>query len=146
MDVFEYGCGNSTLWWASRVRRIVSCEHDAAWYQQTRTTLPQNAELHHVALEYGGAYSQLITRYSKEFDIVFIDGRDRVNCINHCLPALKSGGVVILDNSDEAEYVDGIQFLSANEFKQLHFAGPGPITAAIWRTTVFYKQNNCLGI
>jgi hypothetical protein len=146
MDIFEYGCGNSTLWWASRVRSVISCEHNPAWYEQTRPLLPKNAELHHVALEYGGAYSQMISRYSEKFDIVFIDGRDRVNCVRNSLTAIKPAGVVILDNSDVAEYAEGISFLLANEFKSLHFTGPGPITAAVWRTTVFYRPNNCLGI
>jgi len=146
LDLFEYGCGNSTLWWAPRVRRVVSCEHDASWYEQIRTSLPGNVELHHVSLEYDGAYSQLVAKYSQAFDIVFIDGRDRVNCVKHSLGALKPGGVVILDNSDESEYAEGIFFLTAHQYKQLHFTGPGPITSNVWRTSIFYKENNCLGI
>jgi len=31
LEVFEFGSGNSTLWWAERVSRIDSCEHDAQW-------------------------------------------------------------------------------------------------------------------
>ena len=30
--VFEYGSGNSTLWWAERVREVISCEHDPVWH------------------------------------------------------------------------------------------------------------------
>jgi hypothetical protein len=31
MDVFEYGCGGSTLYFAARARRVVSVEHDRGW-------------------------------------------------------------------------------------------------------------------
>jgi hypothetical protein len=29
--VFEYGAGNSSLWWARRAAQVVSVEHDAGW-------------------------------------------------------------------------------------------------------------------
>src|SRR5262245_66641616 len=52
--VFEYGCGNSTLWWASRVREVIACEHDRAWAERLRPQLPANVTLRQVDLEYGG--------------------------------------------------------------------------------------------
>src|SRR5437870_895308 len=30
--IFEYGCGHSTLFWATRAARVVSIEHNPAWY------------------------------------------------------------------------------------------------------------------
>lgn len=146
MEVFEYGAGNSTLWWSTRVKRVVSCEHNLAWYERTKSILPSNVELYHVPLEDGATYSNFVAQYQYQFDVVFIDGRDRVTCIHQALGALKPGGVLILDNSDEAEYSDGLGFMKANGYKQLHFKGPGPITPAVWRTTIFYKAGNCLEI
>jgi len=32
--VFEFGAGNSTLWWASRASEVVSVEHDPTWADQ----------------------------------------------------------------------------------------------------------------
>jgi hypothetical protein len=32
MVIFEYGSGGSTLFWASRVKEVVSIEHDRLWY------------------------------------------------------------------------------------------------------------------
>ena len=146
MNIFEYGCGNSTLWWASRVQRVVSCEHDQSWYDEVKKTMPSNVELHHIPLERDGAYSRLVAKFHREFEIIFIDGRDRVNCIKQALDALSVSGVVILDNSDHSEYSEGLQFLLSNNYKLLHFRGPGPITSTVWRTTIFYTQDNCLGI
>jgi hypothetical protein len=39
MIVFEYGSGGSTLFWASRVKEVVSVEHDRFWYEKMRTEL-----------------------------------------------------------------------------------------------------------
>lgn len=146
MNVFEYGCGNSTLWWASRVQRVTSCEHNRSWYDEVKKTAPSNVELHHIPLERDGAYSRLVAKFHRKFDIIFIDGRDRVNCIKQSLNALSMNGVVILDNSDESEYNEALQFLLVNNYKFLHFRGPGPINFTVWCTTIFYKHGNCLEI
>ena len=31
--VFEYGSGNSTLWWRKKAKKVVTVEHDAAWHK-----------------------------------------------------------------------------------------------------------------
>ena len=82
----------------------------------------------------------------EEFDIVIVDGRDRVNCIKNSISSLSDSGVMILDDSERSEYIDGIQFLSLNNFKKLDFWGISPGLFYKKCTTVFYKQNNCLGI
>ena len=69
MTVFEYGCGNSTLWWAKRVKLVVSCEHDRQWYNNMKSKVPPNVELYQIDLQYGGEYSQKISAYKERFDI-----------------------------------------------------------------------------
>jgi len=46
--VFEYGAGNSTLWWQSRVSSVASVEHDLAWTQALQPRLGENVVLRHV--------------------------------------------------------------------------------------------------
>lgn len=147
MSVFEYGCGNSTLWWVRHVKRIVSCEHDQGWYGKMKKQVPVNVELHYVGLEFeNGRYAKKVATYQNEFDIIVIDGRDRVNCAMNCLTALKEGGVIIWDNSDRPEYEAGYQYLLENGFKQIDFQGIGPIVTISTSTSIFYKDNNCFGI
>ncbi|MFH0879142.1 MAG: hypothetical protein V2A34_05480, partial [Lentisphaerota bacterium] len=43
--VFEYGCGNSTLWWANRVQQVTSCESDEQWVRRIIACRPANAKL-----------------------------------------------------------------------------------------------------
>lgn len=144
--VFEYGSGNSTLWWALRSKSVISCEHDPAWYAQVLPQIPSNAQLNHIALEYGGAYSSMIKQYTNLFDVIFIDGRDRVNCVRNSLGALKPDGVLILDNSDLKTYEQALEFMLKGGFKRIDFVGPGPITTAGWCTSIFYRGSNCLNI
>ena len=42
LKVFEYGAGNSSLWWAARVAEVVSVEHDAAWAGRVAARAPKN--------------------------------------------------------------------------------------------------------
>ena len=39
MTVFEYGSGGSTLFWASRVKKVISVEHDKVWYEKMKLEL-----------------------------------------------------------------------------------------------------------
>jgi hypothetical protein len=40
LKVFEYGCGNSSLWWSSRADSVVSVEHDARWAGKVSNRAP----------------------------------------------------------------------------------------------------------
>jgi len=146
MTVFEYSCGNSTLWWANRVKRMISCEHDIAWHSKMLGLIPSNVELYQINLEYGGAYCHKISEYTAMFDIIIVDGRDRNNCAKNCLNALRKNGVIIWDNSDRDSYKEGFIFLLQHGYKKLDFDGMGPINAYSWSTSIFYKPDNCLNI
>lgn len=146
MSVFEYGSGGSTLWWASRVKNVVAVEHDMQWYEKVLNALPANVEIQYVKLEYGSAYCKTVAGYQGKFDIVVVDGRDRVNCVKNCLAALKSGGVVILDNSERHEYKEGKEYLLQHGFKSIEFSGMCPIVNLKSETSIFYRDNNILNI
>jgi hypothetical protein len=40
--VFEYGAGNSSLWWAARVAEVVSVEHDTEWAEHVAKRAPKH--------------------------------------------------------------------------------------------------------
>ena len=92
------------------------------------------------------AYSNSILAYRETFDIIVVDGRDRVECAKNSLQALKPNGVIIWDNSDRPEYEAGYEFLLNKGFKRIDFSGFGPINSRAWCTSVFYRPGNCLGI
>lgn len=145
MQVFEYGSGNSTFWWSQRVSSVVSYEHDLEWYQSLKERIPHNVEYHYCPLEHG-QYCKAIREYNKSFDIVIIDGRDRVDCAKNSLYALRDDGVIIWDNSERTRYREGLIYLKQNGFRCLDFEGHGPINVKQWRTSVLYRRNNCFDI
>lgn len=145
MRVFEYGCGNSTLWWARHVREVYSVEHNQEWFEKIKKITPNNVSLKYIKLDYGGDYCNAISEKGL-FDIIVIDGRDRVNCLKKSVKSLTENGILILDNSDREEYKEGVNFLLANGFKQLPLRGLAPIITYISETSIFYRNLNCLNL
>lgn len=51
------------------------------------------------------SYASECDKFEDEyFDVILIDGRNRVDCFNHSERTLKKGGTMILDNSERGEY------------------------------------------
>ena len=100
----------------------------------------------HHALETDGAYSRAAEASGRRYDIIVIDGRDRINCARNCLPALEDHGVILWDNSEQEEYREGLDLLRSRGFRELPFEGLGPVNPYVWRTSVFYRDDNCLGL
>jgi spermidine synthase len=82
----------------------------------------------------------------KKYDVIIVDGRDRVNCCKQAVAALSKNGVVVLDDSERDFYSPGIAFLKKQGFKELAFSGISPGLFYYKTTSVFYKTDNCLGI
>jgi hypothetical protein len=146
MVVFEYGCGMSTLWWERKTKQVIAVEHDRVWYEKMLPQISSNVNLIYCELEYGGAYAQTAAKYSTTFDIVVIDGRDRVNCAKGAMKALKPEGVIVWDNSDREAYQEGYDYLSSKGFRKIGFVGMLPIVNMKSETGIFYRDQNCLGI
>lgn len=144
--VFEFGSGNSTIFYAQRTGIVVSVEHDKEWYEKITATKPDNAEMIFCELQRDGDYCRMPVKLGEEFDIIIVDGRDRVNCCIQAVEALSSTGVIVLDDSERPGYRDGINYLLDKGFKQLPFSGISPGLFYYKTTTVFYKPDNCLGI
>lgn len=146
LNIFEYGSGNSTLFYAKHVKRVVSVEHDEAWFNKIVKEKAANAEMIFTALEKDGEYSRKAKLLGEKFDIIIVDGRDRVNCCKHSLEALSLHGVLVLDDSERDFYNDARVFLTTKGFKELSFSGISPGMFYNKATSIFYKPDNCLGI
>jgi spermidine synthase len=97
-------------------------------------------------LKSNGDYCRMPVKLNVKFDVIIVDGRDRVNCCKQAIEALSPDGVVVLDDSEREFYAPGIAFLKEHGFKQLSFSGISPGLFYNKATSVFYKSNNCLGI
>lgn len=146
MCIFEYGSGNSTLWYSSKVRSVISVEHDRNWYNSIQSQMPKNVSINYKKLEYDGDYCKFSNTINESLDIIIVDGRDRVNCIKNALNNINDDGIIVLDDSEREAYKEGIEFLTNNNFKRIDFWGISPGVFFKKNTTIFYRKINCLGI
>ena len=146
MDVFEFGSGNSTLWWAEHARSVTAVEHHPEWAARMMRQVPNNVALRQIDLEPDGEYSFSAHASRRRFHVIVIDGRDRVNCARNCLGALHGDGVIVWDDSQRRRYRPGHRYLARRGFRALEFFGLGPMAPTPKETSVFYRDGNCFGI
>jgi len=145
IELFEYGSGYSTIYYSQRVRSVTSIEYDQQWLAKMHNRLPENANVYFVEKDVDGEYCRAIKHFSQLFDVVVIDGRDRVNCVKHAIDKLSDEGIIILDDSHRAEYSPAIVYAKQRGFRALNVEGIKPTGGRIYRTTLLYRDNNCLG-
>ncbi len=144
--VFEYGSGSSTLFFAERAKQVLTVEHDEEWLSNIGSKVPSNARIYFCPLDYNSKYCRYISKFEKKFNLIIVDGRDRVNCIINSLSSLTSDGCIVLDDSEREYYQVGIQFLLDKNFRKIDFWGMSLGSYKEKCTTVFYRDNNCLNI
>lgn len=163
MNVFEFGSGNSTLFYINNFINIYSVEHNPQWYKKIIDTLTrekkfrkhiknivlitpkpytnnihanqQNKIIDNEPLDYS-KYSSYINIFPDYyFDLIIIDGRSRNNCVNKAIKKVKKGGYLLFDNSEAHIYSHSIKKL--NKYSKIDFIGRGPYINTIWKTSVW---------
>ncbi len=146
MTVFEFGCGNSTIWFSSRVGEVIAVESDQKYLSKVSAELKGLDNVTLLGRTQDEGYHRAAKDTGRKFDIVVIDGIDRVNCVKHSLECLSEKGVIIFDNSDRVEYEEAYNLIKEAGFKSIDFTGMGAISYFEWQTTVYYRPDNCLNI
>ena len=113
-EVLEIGCGNSTLFFSKIVKRLVSIEHTKEWSDKisndmkliskcdwsihvVEPSFPQSHPFQPAEPGQFDDYVNFISNLDKnQFDVILVDGRDRVRCVIASIPLLKKGGVLII--------------------------------------------------
>lgn len=145
-SLFEYGSGNSTIWFAPKVKSIISIEYDEKYYNYVKSKIGDLDNVTYLQREVNKNYSQEILNHKNEFDIVLIDGRERSQCALNAVESLTDRGVIIWDNSEREQYQEAQKKLIELGFKRIGFKGLAPASLLVTETTVFYKEGNCLNI
>jgi len=165
---FEWGAGRSTVYFSRLINRIVSIEHDIAWYEDVRRRLDAsaitNVQLVLVPSSATGvvssdpaevdddtsnrgtgqvhqfmAYANYVLRFPDEyFDFILVDGRARVACLSNAMRKLKPGGILVLDNSERARYSRVFDLL--DQWEVSHYSN------FLWRTSIFTKPQQATGM
>lgn len=134
-SVFEYGSGNSSLFWSKKALTVISVESDPDWYAFGVKNLSPNRKL--LLKTECSEYVDAILLYETQFDVIVIDGLYRYNCAVKSVSRLKSGGIIILDNSDW--FPNTARLLREAGFIQTDFIGAGPVNSYAWCTSVFIR-------
>lgn len=133
--VFEYGSGGSTLCWKEKCKAIVSVEHYAPWFKKMKKHIGENVQI---------IQQTDLTRYSSEidkyglFDIIVIDGAERMSCTLRAKEHLAEGGLIILDNAEW--YPNCATVLRESGFTQIDFCGFSPLNSFTEMTSIFIKE------
>lgn len=138
----EYGSGRSTAYFAPFFKKYVSVEHDEAWFGQVSNQISQlpQVEYHLIKAEKDvpqqhlnseaqvflteaefpvpddlfKTYTDFVLQFTDEsFDFILVDGRARKTCALNAIDKLKSGGLLVLDNSERHRYQKVHQTLSS---------------------------------
>lgn len=136
-DVFEFGAGNSSQFWAGLSRTIVSVEDDEIWYEQVRSAAKSNQQI--LLKKHENDYVESLASRNARFDVIVIDGKWRKRCVEQAIEHVREGGMIILDNADW--YPDSCKALRARGFFQMDFSGFGPINGYCWTTSLFIRAS-----
>lgn len=134
--VFEYGSGNSSFYWGSKAKSIISIENSIEWYKKISDKAESNMTV--IYAESSPGYENQIEEYGL-FDVIIIDGDYRYNCAKKSIKHIRDGGMLILDNSDW--YANTAKYLRNNKLVQIDMTGFGPINNYTWTTSFFFFGN-----
>lgn len=143
--VFEFGCGYSSAFWASRAKKVISVEDNPLWYNKWKQEFKQN-NLEIKLREEGDIYEDAIFENTDEkYNIIVVDGKRRAECCKTAIMKLASGGIIILDDSDRIntsqEYIDSVKALKNANLIQVDFYGFCPMNSYTKCTSLFLSRD-----
>lgn len=137
--VFEFGGGGSTIWFARRAAEVVTVEHDDGWFRSLSTAvgdLPSCTVLHGSRADGAHGYVGAIADYPDgHFDVVVVDGRDRLRCLQASMGKVRRGGLLLLDDAERERYAPAFELMagwSVRTVRGLAPTKPVPGTTAVW--------------
>lgn len=153
-DVFEFGGGGSTIYFARRARSVVTMENHPAWHERLRRELAER-QLHNVRCELhpisGDAFevfkndSFFQPVRARTWDVVLVDcycgysvgnfGQLRPYALELAMAQLNPGGLVVLDDSWMYRRLLGPR----PGWRITDFMGPGPCRYGVTSTAILEK-------
>jgi hypothetical protein len=95
--VFEYGAGNSTMWWKKNAKIVHSVDTNQFWAEKSGAIFETNKE------KFISFPETLIE--DELFDCIIIDGEPtewRDDCTDTAIRCIKNNGILIIDNFEQA--------------------------------------------
>jgi len=134
-EILEFGSGTSTLFFADRVTSVCSVEHDSHWEAQVQLRIKEKSIKNIELYNYSDAFKFLEDNPEKVYDLILIDGVERIQSFECAVNHLKRGGFIILDNAERFEYNLIHDRLKSFEFYE--FRGVSPFNMKISLTKIW---------
>ena len=131
MNVLEFGAGGSTVWFSKRCR-VVPVGHDRKGFDSNANdTNTSNSQ----QIVCPRPYCDVCDRWEDgAFDLVLVDGRDRVLCAEKALRLIKPGGLLVVDNYERRHYRD-IGNVLCRDWKRTDHEQTEPNSWGFWYET-----------
>lgn len=136
-NIFEYGSGNSSIFWASLAKSVTSLEKDASWFEVISKSKSSNLNI--ILKEQKSEYVNFIESGNILYDLIVIDGAYRYDCAKVAVKYLSDDGFIVVDNSER--YPKLCSDIRNNNLIQVDFFGFGPINYYTWTTSLFFQRN-----
>ena len=139
-DVFEYGSGFSTLWFAE-FADVVTVEHEKEWYDEVVRALDESGREADHHLVYPPAIPSVIDDYDL-FDLILVDCWDdeRIPAVRAAMPHVKPGGWLLLDDANWPRLSHARNALSKWPLTEVKGYSKGHKPHASNRQTNFYRR------
>lgn len=145
-SVLEFGSGSSSVWFAKRTKNLTSIEHDKDCHDLVKSKIRAMSNTENVKLILKARpYFDVCKQFSTEsFDLILVDGRERVGCIKAAISLLKPGGIMMLDNSERPRYRPAFKALSAWPYFEAKQKGRDQCNFYCkgWKTSWWIKPND----
>ena len=142
-NIFEFGAGYSSAFWAERAKNIFSVEDNPLWFDKWQKKFKYNNL--HFLLRTEENYAQTILENNTTYDVIVIDGKCREKCALNAIQCLNQGGMIILDDSDRVnasqEYREAITALRQANLIQIDFYGFCPMDNYTKTTSLFISRD-----
>lgn len=119
-NVLEAGAGASTIWFSTKAAAVVSFEKDRAWHNEVKAEI-EAQNIKNVTLIFAPTFDRFKILNLRRFDIILIDGRDRVRWVRETITKLKPGGLFILDDSQRPRYKEATNLLDSTGMHRTDF-------------------------
>lgn len=138
--ILEIGAGNSSYWWAKRAEQVISLESDRLWYDK----LIKDNKFDNLVFNFvtNPSSANLIDEFehlkNRKYDIVILDGMDRLNLMSTCLDLLSDKGILIADDTDRYDYSESLKGSGIN---RIDFHGYSPSVILPKTSSIFFYQS-----
>ncbi len=141
--IFEFGSGNSTLFWLNKGAKVTSIEDNEIWFKNLTQEIDSNKN-HKFIFAQGKEYINYILKIDTKYDVIIIDGsQNRFECTKVAINKIKKDGIIIIDNSDWFENSTKL-VRDELDFLQIDFYGFRPSKPNTSVTSFFFSRESKL--